>query len=53
MEDHLMANGNTGVPRGDYLIRNGAVITIDPDLGTLPKADVLVRDGTILEIGCR
>jgi len=46
-----MADGNTGVPRGNYLIRNGAVITVDPNLGTLPKADVLVRDGTILGIG--
>ncbi len=46
-----MANGGVRVPRGDYMIRNGAVITVDPDRGTLPKADVLVRDGTILEIG--
>ena len=46
-----MANGGAEVPRGDYLIRNGAVITVDPDRGTLPKADVLVRDGAIQEIG--
>src|SRR5262245_27413690 len=34
-------------PRGSYLIKNGAVITVDPVLGTLPRADVLVRDGRI------
>lgn len=32
---------------GDYLIKGGAVITVDPALGTLPKADILVRDGAI------
>ena len=37
--------------RGDYLIRNGAVITVDPDLGTLPKADVLIRNGAIAAVG--
>ena len=31
--------------RGSYLIKGGAVITVDPALGTMPKADVLVRDG--------
>ena len=35
------------VPRGTYLIKNGAVVTVDPALGTLPRADVLVRDGRI------
>ena len=39
------------VPRGSYLIRNGAVVTVDPALGTLPRADVLVRDGRIERIG--
>ena len=37
--------------RGAYLIKGGAVITVDPKLGTLPKADVVVRDGAIAEIG--
>ncbi len=46
-----MANSGAEISRGDYLIRNGAVITVDPDRGTLPNADVLVRDGTIQEIG--
>jgi cytosine/adenosine deaminase-related metal-dependent hydrolase len=30
-----------------WLIRNGAVITVDPALGVLPRADVLVREGRI------
>ncbi len=46
-----MANEAAGGPRGDYLIKDGAVITVDPRRGTLPKADVLVRDGAIEEIG--
>ena len=37
--------------RSTYLIKNGAVITVDPKLGTLPKADVLVRDGAIVRVG--
>ena len=31
--------------RGNYLIKSGAVITVDPTFGTFPKADVLVRNG--------
>jgi 5-methylthioadenosine/S-adenosylhomocysteine deaminase len=38
------------VPRGTYLIKDAAVITVDPAIGTLPKADVLVRDGVIAAI---
>src|SRR5437764_4723882 len=38
-------------PRGSYLIKNGAVSTVDPVLGTLPRADVLVREGRIDAIG--
>src|SRR4051795_9259497 len=37
--------------RGAYLIKNGAVVTVDQALGTLPRADVLVRDGRIAGIG--
>ena len=39
------------VPRGNYLIKNGAVITVDPPLGVLPRADVHVRDGRIEAVG--
>ena len=38
------------VARGTYLIRNGAVITVDK-AGVLPRADILVRDGRIEAIG--
>lgn len=37
-------------PKGSYLIRGGAVITVDRAIGTLPRADVLVRDGRIEKI---
>ena len=40
----------TRQPKGSYLIRGGAVITVDRAIGTLPKADVLVRDGRIEKI---
>src|ERR1043165_3530534 len=39
------------VPRGNYLIKNGAVITVDPTLGTLPRADIHVSNGRIEAIG--
>jgi 5-methylthioadenosine/S-adenosylhomocysteine deaminase len=38
-------------PAGSFMIKGGAVITVDPNFGTLPKADILVRDGAIAEIG--
>src|SRR5262249_60187179 len=35
--------GAQGAPaRGGYLIRNGAGLTVDPGLGTLPRAALLV-----------
>lgn len=37
--------------RGRYLIRGGAVVTVDPALGVLPRADVLVDDGRIEAVG--
>lgn len=44
---------NVRARRGSYLIKGGAVITVDEDIGTLPKADVLVRDGKIDKIASR
>jgi 5-methylthioadenosine/S-adenosylhomocysteine deaminase len=41
----------TASPRGTYLIKNGAVITVDRKIGTLPQADVLVRNGVIEAVG--
>src|ERR1700722_12969650 len=46
-----MAIEVNGMQRGSYLIKGGAVITVDPAIGTLPKADVLVRDGVIVSVG--
>ena len=33
------------------LIRNGFVVSMDPDVGDIPHADVLVEDGKIVDIG--
>src|SRR5437879_3994052 len=33
------------------LIRNGFVVSMDPDVGDIPNGDVLVEDGVIVEIG--
>jgi cytosine/adenosine deaminase-related metal-dependent hydrolase len=33
------------------LIRNGFVVSMDPNVGDIPNADVLVEDGKIVEIG--
>jgi cytosine/adenosine deaminase-related metal-dependent hydrolase len=35
----------------ETLIRNGAVVSLDPEVGDLADADVLVDDGEIVEIG--
>ncbi|GGU23513.1 amidohydrolase family protein [Lentzea flava] len=37
--------------RRRYLIRGGAVVTVDRALGVLPRADVLVDDGRIEAVG--
>jgi 5-methylthioadenosine/S-adenosylhomocysteine deaminase len=39
------------VDRGEYLIRGGAVLSMDPRLGTLPAADVLIGGGSIVDVG--
>jgi 5-methylthioadenosine/S-adenosylhomocysteine deaminase len=33
------------------VIRNGFVVSVDPDIGEVPSADILVEDGVIAEIG--
>ena len=33
------------------LIRNGFVVSMDPDIGEIPDGDVLVENGTIVEVG--
>lgn len=39
------------IKRGLYLIKNAAVITVDPGIGTLPNADILIRNGIIERVG--
>jgi len=41
----LMTAGTSQISRGNYLIKSGVVITVDPTFGTFPKADLLVRNG--------
>lgn len=33
------------------IIRNGTVVSLDPDVGELEGADILIDDGEIVEIG--
>lgn len=37
--------------RGGYLIKSGAVVSVDREIGILPRGDVRVRDGEIMEVG--
>lgn len=39
------------VPRGNYLIKNGAIITVDPALGVLARGDIHVNNGRIEAVG--
>jgi hypothetical protein len=32
------------MPVQDLLIKNGYIVTMDPDLGDLPRADIYVSD---------
>jgi 5-methylthioadenosine/S-adenosylhomocysteine deaminase len=38
-------------PRGEYLLRNAYVITMDPVLGDIPTGSVHVRNGEIVAVG--
>jgi len=41
-----------GLPaRGEFLVRGGYVLTMDPSLGDLPRGDVHVKNGSILAVG--
>jgi cytosine/adenosine deaminase-related metal-dependent hydrolase len=39
--------------RGEYLIRGGAVLSMDPDIGILAAGDMHVRDGAIVAVAPR
>ena len=41
----------TGVPGRRYVIRGGAVMSMDPKVGDFPQADVLVEGKKILAVG--
>jgi 5-methylthioadenosine/S-adenosylhomocysteine deaminase len=43
--------GPSAPRRGHYLVRGGAVVSMDPEIGTLGRADVHVRDGRVVEVG--
>ncbi|MDO9412866.1 MAG: amidohydrolase family protein [Pseudolabrys sp.] len=46
------APATTGLPaRGEFIVRGGHVLTMDPSLGDLPSGDVHVRDGAIVAVG--
>lgn len=48
------ATGTTGRRpggRGAYLIKDGTIVSVDPEIGLLSRGDVLVRDGAIIDIG--
>ncbi|MGE0036966.1 MAG: amidohydrolase family protein [Xanthobacteraceae bacterium] len=45
----LGAAGNLPA-RGEFLVRGGQVLTMDPALGDFPSADVHVRDGSIVAV---
>jgi 5-methylthioadenosine/S-adenosylhomocysteine deaminase len=38
-------------PHAAYLLRDGVLVSMDPELGTQPSADVLIRDGSIEAVG--
>jgi 5-methylthioadenosine/S-adenosylhomocysteine deaminase len=37
--------------RGEFVVRDAILLTMDPALGTIPRGDVHVRDGAIVAIG--
>src|SRR5947207_2033125 len=37
--------------RGEFIVRNAQVVTMDPALGDLPRGDIHVRDGQIVAVG--
>ena len=38
-------------PRGEFVVRNAYIVTMDPQLGDIPRGDVHVRDGTLVAVG--
>jgi 5-methylthioadenosine/S-adenosylhomocysteine deaminase len=38
-------------PRGEFIVRNAYVVTMDPKLGDIPNGDVHVRNGALIAVG--
>jgi 5-methylthioadenosine/S-adenosylhomocysteine deaminase len=38
-------------PRGEFVVRNAYIVTMDPRLGDIPNGDVHVRDGALIAVG--
>src|SRR5215475_16197962 len=38
-------------PRGEFVVRNAYVVTMDPQLGDIPRGDVHVRNGALVAVG--
>src|SRR4029450_5293827 len=38
-------------PRGEFVMRNAYVVTMDPQLGDIPRGDVHVRNGALVAVG--
>src|SRR6266571_4800657 len=45
------AKEKRGMSSQRLLIRNGFVVSMDPNVGDIPNGDVLVEDGAIVEVG--
>ena len=37
-------------PRGEFVVRNADIVSMDPKLGDIPNGDVHVRDGALVAI---
>src|SRR5947208_16853136 len=37
-------------PRGEFVVRNAYVLTMDPKLGDIPRGDVHVRNGMLVAV---
>jgi cytosine/adenosine deaminase-related metal-dependent hydrolase len=51
---HLWAADHTTgqlPPRGEFVVRNAYVVTMDPNLGDIANGDVHVRDGALVAVG--
>ena len=46
-----MSRTNALPPRGEFVLRGGCVLTMDPTLGDIPSGDVHVRNGEIVAVG--